>query len=71
MKYIIMFGDGFRLMWNILIIYIHYLVLKYLVKTFIERYDKMLGGHAKLFIISFIIFVVICILASNRNWKKE
>lgn len=71
MKYIIMFGDGFSLMWNILIIYIHYLVLKYLVKSFIERYDKMLRGHAQLFIISFIIFVVICILASNRNWKKE
>ena len=49
-KYSIMIIDT-----NFLLLLIEITVLIILVKSFIKRFDKMLYGHAQLFIISFLL----------------
>ena len=64
-KYSIMIIDT-----NFLILLIEITVLIILVKTFIKRFDKMLYGHAQLFIISFLIMVTIIIYLKYVNEQK-
>ena len=55
---------------GLLILLFEITVLAILIKSFIKRFNNMLGGHAQLFIVSYIIMVTIIILLRENVEKK-